>query len=81
MRVSPASSAHKLLGYKHHETASAVLFEIVSIDDAPLEEPAKEWFPISQISKALYQSVNNTDEEALDMIEVPAWLLQKKGYI
>lgn len=70
------SRIYRLSGYKKRETEKAILFEVVEIDDIPTNKDSSMWFPISQISSALYNPPNSQD---LDWIEVPEWIVEAKG--
>lgn len=71
----PANTYREVRGRKCFETARAVHIEVTHISGTQIN-PKKEWFPISQIQKSVYDPIALTWAGM-----VAEWILEKNGLL
>jgi hypothetical protein len=58
------------------ETAKAIKFETIAVNQAPLDDPITEWFPLSQV-----HFVYAGTDLGTDIICVTEWIFNAKGIV
>jgi len=72
-KTNPTSTCQ---GYIHRETERATYFEVVQVNNKPVQEPKTVWFPLSRTKSITKAAAGSND---FDNITVEDWLLERNG--
>lgn len=68
-----------VLGYLVKETEKAMLIEVDTVENNPIDPPKREWFPKSQIVDTKINVDSNPQEK--DRFNIKHWILNEKGMV